>query len=199
MLRATSVHPHLHGDPADRVVLAHEDRRRRRLAMKGEGGLEFLLDLPEAVTIPDGAALILEDGRQIEVVAAPEEIVKITAKDGPSLIRIAWHLGNRHVPTELLGSQLRIARDHVLEEMVAGLGGNVSPMTAPFEPESGAYSAGGHDHGHHAHDHGHSHSHDHHDHHAHHHHDDHHHHDHGHDHDHDHHGHGHSHPGPHDH
>lgn len=189
MLRAISVHPHLHGDPADRVILAHEDRRRRRLAMKGEGGLEFLLDLPEAVTIPDGAALVLDDGRQVEVVAAAEEIVKITAKDGPSLIRIAWHLGNRHVPTELLGSQLRIARDHVLEEMVAGLGGSVSPMTAPFEPESGAYNAGGHDHGHH-HDHE---AHDH----AHHHHDDHHRHDHGRDHDH--HGHGHSHRGPHDH
>lgn len=174
MLRATSVHPHLHGDPADRVVLNFEDRRRRRLAMKGVGGLEFLLDLPEATIIPDGAALILEDGRQIEVSAAPEALVKITAKDGPALIRLAWHLGNRHVPTELLGNQLRIIRDHVLEEMIAGLGGTLTPINAPFEPESGAYAAGHahaghHDHGHHGHehrdhehhDHGHRHDHDH--------------------------------------
>ena len=162
MLRVTHVHAHLHGAPADRVVLAHEDRRRRRLAMKGEGGVEFLLDLPEAMAIPDGAALILEDGRQIEVVAAPESLVKITAKDGPSLTRIAWHLGNRHVPTELLGTQLRIARDHVLEEMIIGLGGMVVALEAPFEPESGAYATGGpsgtnHAHHHHAHDHAHDH------------------------------------------
>lgn len=162
MLRVTHVHAHLHGAPADRVVLAHEDRRRRRLAMKAEGGVEFLLDLPEAMAIPDGAALILEDGRQIEVVAAPESLVKITAKDGPSLTRIAWHLGNRHVPTELLGTQLRIARDHVLEEMVAGLGGIVVALEAPFEPESGAYVAGGQSATHHAHrHHGHDHTHDH--------------------------------------
>ncbi|MBX9618721.1 MAG: urease accessory protein UreE [Hyphomicrobiales bacterium] len=162
MLRVTHVHAHLHGAPADRVVLAHEDRRRRRLAMKAEGGVEFLLDLPEAMAIPDGAALILEDGRQIEVVAAPESLVKITAKDGPSLTRIAWHLGNRHVPTELLGTQLRIARDHVLEEMVAGLGGIVVALEAPFEPESGAYAAGGQSATHHAHrHHGHDHTHDH--------------------------------------
>lgn len=162
MLRVTHVHAHLHGAPADRVVLAHEDRRRRRLAMKAEGGVEFLLDLPEAMAIPDGAALILEDGRQIEVVAAPESLVKITAKDGPSLTRIAWHLGNRHVPTELLGTQLRIARDHVLEEMVVGLGGIVVALEAPFEPESGAYAAGGQSGTHHAHrHHGYDHTHDH--------------------------------------
>lgn len=169
MLRATAVHPHLHHEPADRVVLDHDQRHRRRLNLVGEKGLSFLLDLPHATVIPDGAALILEDGREIEVVAAPESLAVITAKDGPSLLRIAWHLGNRHLPTELLGTQLRIRRDHVIEEMVVGLGGAVAPIEAPFEPEAGAYAGGhvhGHDHGHHGHDHhehgghGHAHGHD---------------------------------------
>jgi urease accessory protein len=159
MIRAVAVHPHLHKEPADTVVLDHEDRRRRRAVLTGRGGLEFLLDLPEATAIPDGAALILEDGREVEVEAAPEALAGITAKDGPSLMRIAWHLGNRHLPTELFASELRIRRDHVIEDMVRGLGGAVTPIEAPFEPESGAYAGQGggqhHGHDHHDHDHGH--------------------------------------------
>jgi urease accessory protein len=156
MIRAVAVHPHLHKDPVDKVVLDHEHRRRRRIALTGEGGFAFLLDLPEAVTIPDGAALILEDGREVEVEAAPEELAAITAKDGPSLMRIAWHLGNRHLPTELFATELRIQRDHVIEDMVRGLGGTVTAITAPFDPESGAYAGHGHaQHGHGHHDHGH--------------------------------------------
>ena len=159
MIRAVAVHPHLHQAPVDKVVLDHEDRRRRRVALKGEGGFEFLLDLADAVAIPDGAALILEDGREVEVEAAPEQLLSITAGDGPSLMRIAWHLGNRHLPTELLATELRIRRDHVIEEMVRGLGGTVTAIEAPFEPESGAYAGqAGHGHGHH---HGHHHDHDH--------------------------------------
>jgi urease accessory protein len=166
MIRAVAVHPHLHQSPVDKVILDHDERRRRRAALKGEGGFEFLLDLPEAVAIPDGAALILEDGREIEVEAAPEALLSITAKDGPSLMRIAWHLGNRHLPTELFATELRIQRDHVIEDMVRGLGGAVTAIEAPFDPESGAYA--GHAHGAHGHDHdhghhgrGHSHDHDH--------------------------------------
>lgn len=159
MIRATAVHPHLHQTPADRVVLDHEARHRRRMAMRGEGGLEFLLDLPEAALLRDGAALILEDGREIEVIAAAEPLAKISAKDAPTLLRIAWHLGNRHLPTELLGDQLRIRRDHVIEAMVIGLGGTVTLIEAPFDPESGAYAPGhgghGHSHDHHHGDHGH--------------------------------------------
>jgi urease accessory protein len=170
MIRATHVHPHLHHDPADRVVLDHEARRRRRMTLKGEGGLDILLDLPEATVIPDGAALILDDGREVEVVAAEEPVARITAKDGPSLMRIAWHLGNRHLPTELLATELRIQRDHVIEDMVRGLGGAVTHATLPFEPESGAYAGQAHGHGahhghgdHHGHGHdGHHHGHDHH-------------------------------------
>jgi urease accessory protein len=159
MLRIVSVHPHLHKEPIDKVVLDHDARHRRRMALRGESGLEFLLDLPEATVIPDGAALILEDGREVEVKAAPEPLAKITAEDGPSLLRIAWHLGNRHLPTELLGDQLRIRRDHVIEAMVVALGGTVTHIDAPFDPEGGAYARdrghAHHHHGHHDHDHGH--------------------------------------------
>jgi urease accessory protein len=169
--------------PADTVVLDFDDRHRRRMAMRGTHGLEFLLDLEHAVALRGGDALVLEDGRLIEVVAAPEPLLEIKGSDPHHLIRVAWHLGNRHLPTQLMPKGLRIRRDHVIEAMVKGLGCRVIEIEAPFDPEGGAYAAGAHDHDHdHAHhDHGHDHHHDHahgHDHH--HDHDDHHHHDHGH-------------------
>src|SRR5580704_15538317 len=165
--------------PADTVVLDFDDRHRRRMAMTGTRGLEFLLDLENAVALRGGDALVLEDGRLIEVVAAPEPLLEIKGSDPHHLIRVAWHLGNRHLPTQLMPKGLRIRRDHVIEAMVKGLGARVIEIEAPFDPEGGAYAASAHDHGHeHAH-HGHDHAHGH-DHHHDHDHDDHHHHDHGH-------------------
>jgi len=144
--------------PADTVVLDFDDRHRRRLAMTGTRGTEFLLDLLEAFALRGGDALVLEDGRLIEVVASPEPLVEIRGTDPLHLVRIAWHLGNRHLPTQIMAKALRIRRDHVIEDMVRGLGGRVIPIEAPFDPEGGAYSGGGHSHGH-GHDHaGHSHS-----------------------------------------
>ena len=200
MIRATQVFPQVRWTEAaaDTVVLGFDDRHRRRMAMTGTRGLEFLLDLQEAVALRGGDALVLEDGRLIEVVAAPEPLVEIRGTDPHHLVRIAWHLGNRHLPTQIVGKGLRIRRDHVIEEMVRGLGARVIAIEAPFDPEGGAYAGGGHaahdhddhgshkhgDHDHGKHDHGHTeHGHDHK------------HHDHAHDHgkhDHDHH-HGHSH------
>ena len=128
--------------------------------MKGTRGLSFLLDLPDAAALRSGDALALEDGRLIEVVAAPEPLLEIRSTDPLHLARIAWHLGNRHVPTQLLAKSLRIRRDHVLEEMLRGLGARVIEIEAPFDPEGGAYaSTASHD-GHH-HDHSHHHEHDH--------------------------------------
>jgi urease accessory protein len=162
--------------PADTVVLDFDDRHRRRMAMTGTRGLEFLLDLENAVALRGGDALVLEDGRLIEVVAAAEPLLEIKGSDPHHLIRVAWHLGNRHLPTQLMPKGLRIRRDHVIEAMVKGLGCRVIEIEAPFDPEGGAYAASAHDHGHehahHGHDHAHGHDH-HHD------HDD-HHHDHGH-------------------
>jgi urease accessory protein len=191
MIRATQVKPQHRWTqtPADTVVLDFDDRHRRRMAMTGTRGLEFLLDLENAVALRGGDALVLEDGRLVEVVAAAEPLVEIKGADPHHLIRVAWHLGNRHLPTQIMPKALRIRRDHVIEAMVKGLGARVIEIEAPFDPEGGAYAeAAAHDHAHdvHAHE-GHAHhEHAHHD-HAH----NHHAHDHDHDHHHDnHHGHG---------
>jgi len=163
MLHAHSVLPSgaWSGEPADTVVLDYDERYRRRVAMTGVRGLGFLLDLPEAVMLRAGDGLKLEDGRIVEVVAAPESLAEIRAADAAALTRIAWHLGNRHLPTELMRKSLRIRRDPVIEEMARGLGGAVVAIEAPFNPEGGAYvSAPAHDHGHgHDHDHDHDHAH----------------------------------------
>jgi urease accessory protein len=187
MIRATQVRgQHRWGEPpADTVVLEFDDRHRRRMAMTGTRGLEFLLDLENAVALRGGDALVLDDGRLVEVVAAPEPLVEIRGSDPQHLVRLAWHLGNRHLPTQITGRGLRIRRDHVIEAMVKGLGARLIEIEAPFDPEGGAYAGDGHghaagethdhashahsshdhashhDHGHHhAHDHGHHHHHD---------------------------------------
>jgi len=167
MLHAHSVKPSnsWSGEPADTVVLDYDERHRRRVAMTGVGGLKFLLDLPEAVMLRGGDGLALDDGRIVEVVAAPEPLAEIRCADGAGLARVAWHLGNRHLPTELLAKSLRIRRDHVIEDMARRLGARIVEIDAPFNPEGGAYVEGaaahaGHDHGHHDHDH-HDHDHDH--------------------------------------
>ncbi len=164
MLRADKVIPagQWSGAPADTVVLDFDERYRRRLVMTGVGGLEFLLDLGEAAMLRGGDGLRLEDGRIVEVVAAPEPLAEIRAADALALTRVAWHLGNRHLPTELLPKALRIRRDPVIEAMAEGLAARVIPLEAPFNPEGGAYvkaeasAAPPHGHDHH-HDHGHAH------------------------------------------
>src|ERR1700710_541921 len=180
MIRATQVRS-LHRwneAPADTVVLDFDARHRRRMAMTGTRGFEFLLDLENAVALRGGDALVLEDNRLIEVVAAPEPLVEIRGVDPHQLVRVAWHLGNRHLPTQITAKGLRIRRDHVIEAMVKGLGARIIEIEAPFDPEGGAYADAGHamhdhsahdHHDHHHHDescdhehhHGHSHAHDH--------------------------------------
>ena len=154
------------GEPADTVVLDHDDRHRRRLAMKGTKGLAFLLDLPAVASLRGGDALALEDGRLVEVVAAPEPLLEIRCADPNHLARVAYHLGNRHVPAQLLPKSLRVRRDHVIAALAQKLGARVIEIEAPFDPEGGAYGAAmdhHHDTGHdrHGHQHGHSHGHDH--------------------------------------
>ena len=200
MIRATRVQGQHNWTvaPADTVVLDFDDRHRRRMAMTGTRGFEFLLDLENAVALRGGDALVLEDGRLIEVVAAPEPLLEIRGSDPLHLVRVAWHLGNRHLPTQIMPKGLRIRRDHVIEAMVKGLGARVIEIEAPFDPEGGAYAGGGHAHAPEAHAHhgAHDHSSQDHDHHHHgdrdHHGDHHHHHDEHCDHDH-HHGHSHAH------
>src|SRR6201995_1004559 len=168
MVRAVKVEPQHRWTepPADTVVLDFDDRHRRRMAMTGTRGLEFLLDLETAVALRGGDALVLEDGRLIEVVAAPEPLIEIRGSDPHHLIRVAWHLGNRHLPTQIMPKGLRIRRDHVIEAMVKGLGARVVEIEGPFDPEGGAYAEAAHAHAHDDHDH-HGHGHDPHHHHGH--------------------------------
>jgi urease accessory protein len=138
-------------DPAaavDLVVLDASDRHRRRIMLKGERGAEFLLDLDEAVVLRDGDGIMLDDGGIVLVTGQAEPLAEIVVRTSRELVQMAWHLGNRHTDVQIVGDKLRIRRDHVLEEMAAGLGGKVSAIDAPFDPEPGA------PHGHHEHAHG---------------------------------------------
>jgi urease accessory protein len=130
-------------DAVDRVVLDAEERYRRRVALTAEGGLRFLLDLPEATALRNGDGLVLGDGAIVAVVGSPEPLAEIAASDVAALARLAWHLGNRHTELQIVGDRLRIRRDRVLEDMLRGLGARVTAIEAPFEPQRGAY-----DHGH---------------------------------------------------
>ena len=164
MLRATQIAPagQWRGSPADVVRLDYDRRTRRRLTLVGQGGLNFLLDLARAPVLATGDGLMLEDGRIIAVEAAPERLLEIACGDARALSRVAWHLGNRHLPCEIGVGTLLIREDHVIAAMVQGLGAAVRELERPFNPEAGAYagSAGAgaavpndhHGHGHTEHD-----------------------------------------------
>jgi urease accessory protein len=155
MRRAIAVHKAGHWPEeaaVDRVTLAFVDRHRRRLRLVADSGNPFLLDLPRVQHMADGDGLELDDGAYMRICAAPERVLEIEA-DGPAgLLRLAWHLGNRHLPVQALEGRLRIRDDHVIAGMVEGLGGKVTRLSAPFDPETGAYAgtdpAPGHGHGH---------------------------------------------------
>jgi urease accessory protein len=141
----------------DRVVLDADERHRRRVVLTGERGTTFLLDLPHAVALKDGDGLVLDNGAIVQVSGKPEPLVEISAAGPPELARLAWHIGNRHTDVQVVGDRLRIRRDHVLEDMLRGLGATVTPVEAPFDPERGAYAHGQHQHDRHDHHHHHHH------------------------------------------
>jgi urease accessory protein len=177
------------GIAQDSVRLDHDQRSRRRMVFRTQGGVSILLDMARPGTLRDGDALRLEDGSRVAVEATAEALLEIRAVSTAELVRIAWHLGNRHLPTQLVpgadGGSLRIRDDHVIAAMVIGLGGTWEAILEPFDPEGGAYaggSGGSHGHAHsdaHSHHHGDGHDHSHADTHSHG-HDDHHHHGHAH-------------------
>jgi len=141
-LRATGILPAGSWHAAsvlDEITLDYDRRHRRRHRFTTSAGTEILLDLPDAIHIRDGDAMALEDGRCISVRAAPEDLLEITAPDADALTRLAWHLGNRHLAVQILPGRLRILRDHVIAEMIRHLGGAISEISAPFDPETGAY------------------------------------------------------------
>jgi urease accessory protein len=150
MIRASSL-THTHATPADTVTLTYDDRYRRRMAMVGDDGLEFLLDLPQATELKDGDHLLLDDGRIVRVIAAAESLMAVTCRDQRHLVRTAWHIGNRHLPCEIQADRVMLRWDHVIADMLRQLGCAVEPVQAPFQPEGGAYGHGrthGHSHGH---------------------------------------------------
>jgi urease accessory protein len=167
MPRATRVVPAAERKDApvlDTLILPHAQRQAQKGFLFGVKGTCVELDFAEPVRLRTDDALVLDDGGVVEVVAEPEPLVEVRAADLPSLARLAWHLGDRHVAVQIFERKLRLKRDPAIEAMLASLGAKVAAIEAPFEPEGGAYeaAAGGHhhDHGHdHHHDHGHEHHH----------------------------------------
>ena len=147
MRRAIAVHPRGAWPDhrlVDTVTLAYLDRHRRRIRLVADSGATFLLDLPRATHLAEGDGLELDTGGYLRVGAAAEPVLEIAAADWASLLRIAWHLGNRHLPLQVLDDRLRIQADHVIAEMVSGLGGRITALEAPFDPEFGAYAGAPH-------------------------------------------------------
>jgi urease accessory protein len=165
------------GEPADTVVLGYDGRRRREGALTGVRGLAFDLALEEPLTMRGGDALALDDGRIVEVVAAPEPLLELRPGAADELARLAWMLGDRHAPIQIVGQKLRLRDDPALKAVADHLGVKATPIEAPFDPEGGAYAPEtavelehehghdhghacgcGHHHGHHHHEHGHAHA-----------------------------------------
>ena len=132
----------------DAVTLDHDARHRRRFRMTGVGGLDFLLDLADATHLKNGDGLALDGGGVVEVLAASEPLMEVTASSPAALLRLAWHIGNRHLPAAIDRERILLRQDHVIEDMLVGLGAKVRHLDAPFDPEGGAYEKRGHDHDH---------------------------------------------------
>lgn len=140
-------------DAVDRCVLSYDERFLRRKALAGEDGLGFLADLEKTTSLNDGDAFELSDGRRVEVVAANETLFAVR---GPDMVRLAWHIGNRHTPCQIKADRLLIQRDPVIGHMLEHLGATLTEVNEPFTPEGGAYGHGrthGHEHGQSAHAH----------------------------------------------
>ncbi len=151
----------VHSEPAghwprvklrDTVTLDYDHRHRRRVRLKSDGGEAFLLDLPRATVLAEGDGLALADGSWLEVRAAPEALLEIRAASFALLLRLAWHIGNRHLPAQLAADCILIREDHVIAAMLEGLGASLKHVHAPFTPERGAYDAPAHHHAGHEHD-----------------------------------------------
>ena len=148
MLQVAKVVPHIH-NPADTITLDETARHRRRIKLTSDNGIAFLLNLPEAKLLRHGDGLVLSDGRVIEVQAEPESLLEIRGNDTKHLLALAWQIGNRHLAAQIEPGRILIRHDHVIKEMLIGLGATVEEVTEPFDPEGGAYGDA-----HHSHDHG---------------------------------------------
>jgi urease accessory protein len=131
----------------DTVTLDENLRHRRRVKLVSDHGLEFLLDLPHARLLRHGQGLVLEDGRVIEVLAMAEPLYRVSGRDRQHLLTLAWQIGNRHLAAQINESSILIREDQVIRAMLEGLGATVTELSAPFDPEGGAYGDRHHSHG----------------------------------------------------
>ena len=136
---ARAYHDHAHGAEFAQVSLDYEGRFLRRKVLTTDDGQQVLIDLPNTTSLDHGGVLVLEDGREIRIVAAPEDLLEVTGDDLP---RIAWHIGNRHTPCQIEPGRLLIQRDHVIRDMLGKIGASVREVVEPFTPEGGAYGHG---------------------------------------------------------
>jgi urease accessory protein len=146
-LRALHTHAHAHGPVAGHVSLTYDSRMLRRKQLVSDSGEAFIVDLAQTTSVDAGHVFVLEDGRQIGVLAADEALMRITG----DLVRLAWHIGNRHAPCAILPDCLVVQREKVMRAMLEQLGAEVRDFDGPFTPEGGAYGHGrtmGHDHSH---------------------------------------------------
>ena len=136
---ARAYHGHGHRAPVAELALNYEDRFLRRKVLETSDGAALLIDLPQTTSLDHGGVLVLEDGGEIAVRAAPEPLLEITGGD---LTRLAWHIGNRHTPCQIEAARLLIKPDHVIADMLARLGATTRQVVEPFTPEGGAYGHG---------------------------------------------------------
>jgi len=138
MIIATTILPDSQ-NADDTITLDETARHRRRIKMVSDKGIEFLLDLPQSRLLRHGEGIQLSDGRIIQVVAEPEALFEVRGRNSQHLMSLAWQLGNRHLPTQILEDHLRIRRDHVIRDMLKGLGATINEISASFDPQGGAY------------------------------------------------------------
>ena len=145
-LRATSFRraEPLGDTPFDIVVLNAEARHLRRKLITLQHGDEVLVDFERAVKLEHGDRLVLEDGREAEVIAAEEDLLEVRGRDAAHLIRLAWHIGNRHLAAQIEDTRILIRRDRIIALMLQNLGAEVAEVRELFEPEHGAYHSHGH-------------------------------------------------------
>ena len=137
--------------PRGLIVLSHDERHLRRKLLHLDDGEMVMLDLKEPVLFAEGDRLLLDDGESVEIRAAEERLYEVRANDRLHLIQLAWHMGNRHLPAQIEEERILILRDHVIRDMLIGLGAEVAEVVEAFQPVRGAYHAA---HGQHHHSHG---------------------------------------------